>query len=237
MRLDKFVSASTGLSRKEAGRVIRAQEIEVNGEVCRKAATVVGQNDQVSWLGQALQLIGKRYLMLHKPEGVVSGSDDPIHPSVFVLIDEPKLETIHCVGRLDVDSTGLLLLTDDGQWSHFITSPKHHCEKTYQARLADPLDETQANKIREAFAQGVMLKGEETPTQSAQFTLLAPDLAELTITEGRYHQVKRMFAAMGNKVIALHRTRIGGLMLDSKLEPGEYRHLTDEEVALFRRGD
>ncbi len=124
MRLDKFICASTGLSRKEAGRIIRAEEIEIDGAVCKKSATVVTTANDITWLGQSLNIIGHRYIMLNKPAGSVSGRGDPNHPSVFMLLDEPKAEDIHCVGRLDVDTTGILLLTDDGKWSHRITSPK-----------------------------------------------------------------------------------------------------------------
>lgn len=233
MRLDKFVSASTGLSRKEAARAIRAEEIFINGEPCKKAATPVSESPDISWLGQPLQVIGLRYIMLHKPEGVVSSTDDPVHPSVFMLLDEPKQETIHCVGRLDVDATGLLLMTDDGKWSHRITSPKKQCPKTYIASLADPLSDGQIADVTQQFANGIMLKGEDDPTKPAQLEMLDDHTARLTIIEGRYHQVKRMFAAMGNKVTGLHRESIGGLLLDESLQPGEYRQLKEDEIALF----
>ncbi|MCC5879862.1 MAG: 16S rRNA pseudouridine(516) synthase RsuA, partial [Idiomarina sp.] len=226
MRLDKFVSASTGLSRKEAARAIRAEEIFIDGEPCKKAARPVSDTQDISWLGQPLQIIGLRYIMLHKPEGVVSSTDDPVHPSVFMLLDEPKQELIHCVGRLDVDTTGLLLLTDDGKWSHRITSPKRQCPKTYLATLADPLSQSDISEITDKFAQGIMLKGEETATQPAVLEMIDASTARLTVTEGRYHLVKRMFAAMGNKVNELHRESIGGLLLDESLQPGEYRMLT-----------
>ena len=233
MRLDKYVSASTGLSRKEAARAIRAEEIEIDGVSCKKAARPVSASDDISWLGQRIEIIGNRYIMLHKPEGVVSSSEDPVHQSVFLLLDEPKLESIHCVGRLDVDTTGLLLLTDDGKWSHRITAPKRKCPKTYIATLADTYDTANAAVVRQAFVEGVMLKGEDNPTEPAELEMLDPQTARLTIVEGRYHQVKRMFAAMGNKVTALHRESVGQLILDPALQPGEYRHLSAEEVALF----
>ncbi|RUO32940.1 16S rRNA pseudouridine(516) synthase RsuA [Aliidiomarina soli] len=233
MRLEKFVSASTGLSRKEAGRAIRAEEVFIDGVMCKKAATAVTEKDSVSWLGQPLQIIGLRYLMLHKPEGTVSSTEDPVHPSVFMLLDEPKPDAIHCVGRLDVDTTGLLLLTDDGKWSHRITSPKKNCAKTYLATLADPLTGDDFERVRSEFANGVMLRGEETPTLAAQLEAIDANQFRLTLHEGRYHQVKRMFAAVGNKVVALHRESVGSLVLDSDLAPGEYRHLTPDEVASF----
>lgn len=233
MRLDKFVCASTGLSRKEAGRIIRAQEISINGETCRKTATVVSEQDDITWLGQALQIIGLRYLLMHKPKGVVCSTDDPVHPSVFTLLDEPKQQDIHCVGRLDVDTTGLLLLTDDGKWSHKISSPKQAIRKTYVATLADPISTEAALQIAQQFERGIMLRGEQDPTRPARFELLEPHVAMLEIDEGRYHQVKRMFAAIGNKVVELHRSHVGGLSLDPELEPGEYRRLSEQEVAML----
>lgn len=229
MRLDKFISAATGLSRREAERVVRQGDIEVEGVGCKKTATQVTAEMNVLWQGRRLSLIGNRYLMLHKPAGVVSSNDDPAHPSVFSLIDEPRVDKMHCVGRLDVDTTGLLLITDDGQWSHRITSPKRKCSKTYRATLADPVSENAAD----LFANGVMLRGEETATQPAVLEVLSETDVRLTITEGRYHQVKRMFAATGNKVVSLHRESVGALQLDESLQPGEYRSLTEDEIALF----
>ncbi|MGL6146861.1 MAG: pseudouridine synthase, partial [Plesiomonas sp.] len=133
---------------------------------------------------------------------------------------------LHPAGRLDIDTTGLVLLTDDGQWSHRITSPRHHCEKTYLVTLADPVD---ASAIA-LFAEGVQLRSEPDLTRPAVLELLGSHQARLTITEGKYHQVKRMFAAIGNKVTALHRECVGGIALDSNLAEGEYRRLTDDEV-------
>ncbi|MGX5915528.1 16S rRNA pseudouridine(516) synthase RsuA [Aliidiomarina sp. Khilg15.8] len=229
MRLEKFVSAATGLSRKEAGRVIRAEEIEVDGSVEKKAATGVDESQTITWLGKPLRLTGPRYFMLHKPAGCVCANDDPMHPPVFMYLDEPRMKTLHSVGRLDLDTTGLLLITDDGQWSHRITAPKHACAKTYRATLADPIVEDAAAQL----AKGLKLRGETTWTKPAELEVITPTDVRITITEGRYHQVKRMFAALGNKVLALHRERVGGLQLDPELEPGEYRELTEDEVTRF----
>jgi 16S rRNA pseudouridine516 synthase len=148
---------------------------------------------------------------------------------VFVLLDEPNIDKLHTVGRLDLDTTGLLLITDDGQWSHKISSPKHECAKTYRAWLADPVEDSAIAQ----FAEGVMLRGEKTLTKPAQLEIISPTECLLTIHEGRYHQVKRMFAAIGNKVVQLHRERVGPLTLDTSLAEGEYRQLTPEEVSLF----
>ncbi|EJI86660.1 Pseudouridine synthase [Alishewanella aestuarii B11] len=228
MRLDKFICDCTGLTRSQAGKSIRQGLVSINGEPVKQAARQVSVTDQVELDGEPLQLIGPRYIMLHKPAGYVCANDDPEHPIVFTLLDEPLVERLHTVGRLDLDTTGLLLLTDDGQWSHRLSSPKHHVAKTYRVWTADPIP---AEAVAQ-FAAGVMLRGEKEPTKPAQLELVATHEALLTIHEGRYHQVKRMFAAIGNKVERLHRERIGALQLPPELAEGEYRALTGPELAL-----
>jgi 16S rRNA pseudouridine516 synthase len=136
------------------------------------------------------------------------------------------MDELHFAGRLDVDTTGLVLLTDDGKWSHRITSPKHKCDKTYYVWLADPVGEDYA----ERFKQGIELRNEREATLPAKLDVITEHEVRLTIREGKYHQVKRMFAALGNKVEALHRERIGDIVLDEELEPGEYRYLTEQEI-------
>ncbi len=229
MRLDKFVCDCTGLTRSQAGKLIRQGEILLNGVLCKQPAQQIKDADVVLLDDAPLQLTGPRYILLHKPAGYVCSTDDPDHNTVFVLLDEPNIEKLHTVGRLDLDTTGLLLITDDGQWSHKISSPKHECAKTYRAWLADPVEDSAIAQ----FAEGVMLRGEKTPTKPAQLEIVSPTECLLTIHEGRYHQVKRMFAALGNKVVQLHRERVGPLALGSELAEGEYRHLTAEEVSLF----
>ena len=229
MRLDRFLTESLGLTRSQAGRIIRSGEVLVNGMATKSAATQVDEQDVVELDGQRLQQTGPRYFMLHKPEGYVCSNDDPEHPTVLMLFDEPALNKLHCAGRLDLDTTGLLLVTDDGQWSHRITSPRHECAKTYRAWLADPVEPA----VIEQFASGVQLRGERQLTRPAELELVTPTEALLTIHEGKYHQVKRMFAAVGNKVIRLHRERVGSLALGSDLAPGQYRALTPEEIAAF----
>lgn len=226
MRLDKFICDCTGLTRSQAGKSIRQGLVSINGEPVKQAARQVSVTDQVELDGEPLQLIGPRYIMLHKPAGYVCANDDPEHPIVFTLLDEPLVERLHTVGRLDLDTTGLLLLTDDGQWSHRLSSPKHHVAKTYRVWTADPIP---AEAIAQ-FAAGVMLRGEKEPTKPAQLELVATHEALLTIHEGRYHQVKRMFAAIGNKVERLHRERIGALQLPAELAEGEYRFLDAQEI-------
>ncbi|MEQ4532666.1 MAG: 16S rRNA pseudouridine(516) synthase RsuA [Mixta sp.] len=228
MRLDKFLSQQLEVSRAIAARELRAKRVTVDGEIVRDGAFKVLPEHQVEYDGNLLQLqVGPRYFMLNKPQGYVCSTDDPDHPTILYFIEEPTAWKLHAAGRLDIDTTGLVLLTDDGQWSHRITSPRHHCEKTYRVTLEHPL----APETAQQFAEGVQLHGEKTLTKPATLEALSETEALLTISEGRYHQVKRMFAAVGNHVVALHRERIGAIVLDEDLEPGEYRPLTEEEVA------
>jgi 16S rRNA pseudouridine516 synthase len=165
--------------------------------------------------------------MLHKPADYVCSTDDPLHPTVLALLDMADRRDLHTAGRLDLDATGLVLVTDDGAWSHRVTSPRHPRPKVYRVELAEPLTEAAAEQLR----TGVHLHGERRPTRPAQVEALSERQVQLTIEEGRYHQVKRMFAAVGNRVLTLHRERIGCVALDPGLAPGEWRPLTAEEVA------
>ncbi|MDP4946182.1 16S rRNA pseudouridine(516) synthase RsuA [Alishewanella sp. SMS8] len=229
MRLDKFICDCTGLTRSQAGKNIRQGLVTVNGEVVKQAARQVLAADSVTLDDQPLQLIGLRYFMLHKPAGYICANDDPEHPTVFTLLDEPLVERLHSVGRLDLDTTGLLLLTDDGQWSHRLTAPKHHVPKTYRVWTADPIP----TEAIAQFAEGIMLRNEKDATKPAELVIVDECEALLTIHEGRYHQVKRMFAALGNKVEQLHREQIGGLKLPIDLVVGEYKELDEKELSLL----
>lgn len=230
MRLDKFLCDCSDLTRSLAGKLIRQGEVMVDGIVVKQPAFHINEQSQIEFDGVLLTLEQRnRYFMLHKPEGYVCSNEDPDHPTVFFLMDEPAMGKLHVVGRLDLDTTGLVLVTDDGQWSHRITSPRHECAKTYHVWLADPVS---LDAIA-LFAEGVYLRNETDKTRPAQLEILGECEARLTIHEGKYHQVKRMFASIGNKVVGLHRERVGGLTLDDELAPGEYRELTAEEIALF----
>ena len=230
MRLDKFLCDCSDLTRSLAGKLIRQGEVMVDGIVVKQPAFHINEQSQIEFDGVVLTLEQRnRYFMLHKPEGYVCSNEDPDHPTVFFLMDEPAMGKLHVVGRLDLDTTGLVLVTDDGQWSHRITSPRHECAKTYHVWLADPV----CPDAIELFAEGVYLRNETDKTRPAQLEILGECEARLTIHEGKYHQVKRMFASIGNKVVGLHRERVGGLTLDEELAPGEYRELTAEEIALF----
>lgn len=229
-RLDKFLSEYTGLSRSQATKALRQNLVKVNQQLVKDGALKVSPEDVVEFDGETLEWVsGNQYFLLYKPEGYVCSHDDGEYPTVYQFFDYPLSSRLHTAGRLDVDTTGLVLLTDDGQWSHRITSPKYHCKKTYLVTLADPVEDF----YLEQCAQGILLRGEKQPTKPAQIEIIDDYNLNLTIVEGKYHQVKRMFAALGNKVIALHRWRIGQIILDPQLEEGQYRALTDAEVQSF----
>lgn len=230
MRLDKFIAEQTNLTRSQAAKELKAGAVTVNGEIIKSGAHKVSEQDEIRYDGERLEWVAAgQYFMLNKPQNCVCSHDDGDYPSVYQFFDYPLSSRLHTAGRLDSDTTGLVLLTDDGQWSHRITSPKHHCEKTYLVTLADPVEDFYADKLRE----GILLRGEKTPTLPAELEILDDYNVNLTISEGRYHQVKRMFAALGNKVVALHRWRIGHIVLDEQLEEGEYRALSAEEIGGF----
>ena len=230
MRLDKFLAEMTDLTRSQATKVLRQSAVTINGKIEKSGAAKVGPNDEICYDGERLAWVAEgQYIMLNKPQGYICSHEDGDHPTIYQFFGYPLSARLHSAGRLDVDTTGLVLLTDDGQWSHRITSPKHHQPKTYLVTLADPVE---ANYVQ-ACTEGILLRGEKDPTKPATLEILDDYNVNLTISEGRYHQIKRMFAALGNKVVGLHRWKIGALVLDDSLEEGEYRALTAEEVAYF----
>ncbi len=230
MRLDKFIGNSTELSRAQVHRAVKNGEIEVNGLQAKKASQAVSEKDLVTLDGRRVKAPGPRYFMLHKPLGYVCATKDNEHSTVIDLIHEANSDRLQIVGRLDIDTTGLVLLTDDGQWNHRVTSPKSQCQKIYRVSTAEPIAEHYAK----AFAEGIQLQGESRLTLPA--TLEAANNSEncreaiVSLQEGKYHQVKRMFAALRNHVEELHREQIGDIILDAELEPGDYRELHDSEI-------
>lgn len=229
MRLDKFLAHATEMTRQQAQRAVRVGDVSVNGVVVQQTAQQLTDRDVVTLCGDVLQKIQPRYFMLHKPIGYICANSDGHHPVVLDLLHESRRESLQVVGRLDIDTTGLVLLTDDGQWNHRVTAPASHCAKTYRVQLAEPL-RTDAEKL---LCEGVQLDGEKQLTKPAQLFFLDDERLQvrLVIGEGKYHQVKRMFAAVGNRVVSLHRESIGNVVLDAALLAGEYRALTPEEVA------
>lgn len=231
MRLDKFVAHTSPHSRSEVRRLAHAGRLCVNGQPVRDPGLAVGENDVVTLDGERLSLRGPRYFMLHKPLGVVSATEDGQHRTVLDLLVGEAREGLHMAGRLDIDTTGLVLVTDDGQWSHRVKAPGRHF-KRYRVRTARPI-ETSAIAL---FETGMRLRGEEDqPTLPARLEILGPQEALVWLQEGRYHQVRRMFAALGNHVEALHREAVAGIELDPALAPGGWRALTAAEIALGLR--
>ncbi|HGJ5858650.1 MAG TPA: 16S rRNA pseudouridine(516) synthase RsuA [Arsenophonus nasoniae] len=227
MRLDKFLSQQLTISRGLVMRELRAGKVMVDNEIIKTGSYQITPEMIVSYDGVVLQhIIGPRYFMLNKPQGYVCSTVDSVNLTILSFIDEPAITKLHIAGRLDIDTTGLVIITDDGKWTHKMISPKHHCEKTYLVTLAQPVSTELADK----FLAGIWLKGEKLPTKPAKLSIVSLKQVRLTISEGRYHQVKRMFAAVGNHVCALHRERIGGIYLDPALRAGEYRSLTQEEI-------
>ncbi|GAA0844823.1 16S rRNA pseudouridine(516) synthase RsuA [Marinobacter szutsaonensis] len=227
LRLDQFIANCTELSRKEAKRAIGTGAVNVDGAVCKTANRKIPHDARVTLDGELLTLPGERYLMMNKPEGVVSATSDSEHPTALDLLPAELARDLHMAGRLDLDTTGLLLLTTDGLWSHRVTSPRTDCPKTYRVSLEEPLTEAAERTLN----AGVLLRNEDRKTRPATIRRVNDKVIELTISEGRYHQVKRMLAAVGNHVVALHRLRVGEIVLDPELAPGEYRALTRQEIA------
>lgn len=227
MRLDKYLSNVTDLSRSQAKRFIRDGSITVAGVAVTDASFEVEADVDVQLDGQQLRCAGFRYFMLNKPVGVVCANRDRSHTTVIDLLEEDNADRLSAVGRLDIDTTGLVLLTDDGQWSHRVTAPRSDCGKLYRVWTAEPI----AGDAVEKFARGLFLHAEKQRLKPAQLELLGEREARLLIREGKYHQVKRMFGAVGNAVTELHREAIGAIALDPALAPGQYRALSAEEIA------
>lgn len=228
MRLDQFVSQALQISRREAQKLIRAGLITVDARPSLKPALNLPANAVIQCEDELLNLPGLVYLMLNKPQGVISATEDPSERTVLDLIKHPHVRTLHPVGRLDKDTTGLLLLTNDGQWSHRITAPRQHVPKVYRATLAEPLTATAAQQLQ----AGVLLHGETQLVAASAVDFITEQQIRLTIHEGKYHQVKRMLAAVGNRVEQLHREQIGGLSLDPHLASAQWRILSPTETQL-----
>ena len=228
MRLDRFVSRAAEMSRSQARRAIHYGLVRVDGQAIKKPAYALTNLSNIQLGGVRLVLPSRRYLMLYKPGGVVCSHKGEGHRTVFELLAEPHSERLHTAGRLDLDATGLVLLTDDGAWSHALTSPRRKQAKTYRVTLAEGLPPSAWRRL----VSGVLLRGEARPTLPAKVEIESQTVARLTLREGRYHQVKRMVAAVGGHVIELHRESIGALALDPTLAPGSYRPLLEQEVEI-----
>lgn len=230
MRLDKRISSSTAFTRSQAKVVISRGKVTVDGQVVTKPALHVNDNAHIEYMGVSINTPKQRYIMFNKAAGVVCANKDKDHETIFDSLFVPNAEKLHIAGRLDIDTTGLVLITDDGQWLHKITSPKHQHQKTYLVNLDSNLTEKQTRVLE----SGVQLKDEKNRCQPAIVELVEEKQIRLTIMEGKYHQVKRMLAAVGNHVILLHREKIANIQLDSDLKEGQWRELTDKEIVLSK---
>ena len=234
MRLDKFLSVASPLTRSEAGKRIRAGRVTVNGQPARKPETRVDEaHDLVAVDGAAVRYRKYVYLMLNKPQGYLSAVEDARDPVVIDLVPE-DLRHFHVfpVGRLDKDTEGLILLTNDGQFDHALMSPARKVVKLYEAQLDRPALPEDA----EAFRRGMTFSDFTAAPASLEIDPDDPCRVVIGISEGKFHQVKRMCRQVGKKVIRLKRTAIGCLKLDESLTPGELRELTDEEMKILLPG-
>jgi 16S rRNA pseudouridine516 synthase len=228
VRLDRFLSNLPQFSRADARLLLAGGRIRVDGQTISDGRYVVREFSRIELDDQLLQA-GKpaRYFMLHKPVGVVSATEHPEHRTVLDLLDEPDKHELHIGGRLDLNTSGLLLITNDGLWSRRLTEPRSRLGKVYRVQTEQPI----TPEYIEVFAQGLYFAYENLTTLPAELQILDSHCALLTLHEGRYHQVKRMFGHFQNKVIGLHRERMGTLQLDRNLAPGQYRALSPDEIA------
>ena len=227
MRIDRFLSNLPRFNRRQVRLLLVERRVSVDGVAVSdphhdvRDFSCVCVDDEVIQAGKPA-----RYFMLHKPQGCVSATSDPQHPTVLDLLDEPDKDELHIAGRLDFNTTGLMLITNDGQWSRRLTQPQTKLPKVYLVET----EQTIGPEYATTFAEGIYFAFEDLTTHPAELELLGPRTASLSIIEGRYHQVKRMFGHFDNKVIGLHRERMGPLVLDATLAPGQYRALTDDEI-------
>lgn len=228
MKLDRLLGRHRSMGRKAARIAVLEGRVTINGRTATRIDEEVDRFHQVAVSGEIVNS-GQRlvHLMLHKPVGVVSATTDARHPTVIDLIEDPDKHTLHLAGRLDRNTSGLVLLTNDGRWSKSLMDPERKVAKVYLVGTRDPIPASAVD----AFRQGFHFHTEDLVTRPAHLEILQDRLARLTLHEGRYHQIKRMFHRTGNRVTSLHRERIGGISLPAGLEPGAWRELTAGEIA------
>jgi len=228
VKLDRLLAKHDGVGRARAREWIAAGRVRVDGETIRRNDHETDRFAGVEFDDVSLQAAQRRiHLMLHKPIGVVSATRDAEHPTVIDLIDDPDRDTLHLVGRLDRNTSGLILLTNDGAWSKALMDPARKVPKIYHVVTRDPIP---ADAVA-AFAAGFYFHTENLTTLPAELEITGEREARLTLWEGRYHQIKRMFHRIGNRVSALHREQIGSIRLPNDMEPGEWRELSESEMA------
>ncbi|MBR2724735.1 MAG: 16S rRNA pseudouridine(516) synthase [Ruminococcus sp.] len=232
-RIDKIISEHTHYTRKEIKRLISQRAVYVNEEEVKKPEAKFDEEDvSVKINGEEIEIKKHIYLLLNKPKGYVSATEDKSQKTVLDLVpNKYKYRNLFPAGRLDKDTTGLMLITDDGEFAHNILSPRKHVKKEYEVVLDIPVTSTMVT----GFENGVSLNDGECKT--AQLQITGEYTANVTITEGRYHQIKRMFGCFGAKVLELNRIRIGNLYLGEELKPGEIKEATAEELQKIQERD
>jgi 16S rRNA pseudouridine516 synthase len=232
MRLDKYLSMGGVGSRKDVKKIIRQKRVTVNGVITVNDDVHIDPYlDEIRMDQQILDVILDVYIMLNKPQGVVSATSDDLHKTVLECISATLPPGCFPVGRLDIDTEGLLVITNDGELSHRLLSPKHKVDKTYYLECRDAIDERTIDMLQ----SGVDID-DDTLTLPAQVNQLSESAMNLTIKEGRYHQIKRMLAACGNQVTYLKRIKMGSLSLDDDLPLGQWRYLSESEVEQLKKG-
>ncbi|WP_299568165.1 16S rRNA pseudouridine(516) synthase [uncultured Shewanella sp.] len=225
-RLDQFIAQKLQISKKAVRQLLLANRVELDGQICKSVDQQINEFSQICFDGNWLQRNKRQYYMLNKPIGVVSATKDDIHPTALSLLYGIEPELLHIAGRLDLNSTGLLLITNDSQWSQALMAPETKVDKQYLVTLANPIDDTYVS----AFAEGMYFGYEDITTKPARLEPVNDFQARVTLQEGKYHQIKRMFGRFCNPVVGLHRESIGDIILDSTLKSGEYRHLNKNEI-------
>ena len=227
-RLDRFISVNTGINRKHVRLMLAKGRVKVDGKLARDIDQIVDEFSHICMDDKVLQANTASYVMLHKPVGVVSATIDDKHRTVIDLLERDDKESLHIVGRLDLNTSGLLLLTNDGRWSKQLMDPEHKVGKLYRVHLQNPL----TSEYISGFAKGMYFEFEDITTLPAELEIIDSHTALVTLYEGRYHQIKRMFGRFRNPVIGLHRISVGNIVLDDSLQAGESRALTIDEITL-----
>lgn len=225
-RVDKFISSALQINKRDVKLLLAQNKVEVDDVVITDAAFQINKFSFIKVNGKTLQDNQPLYIMLNKPIGVVSATKDDIHKTVIDLLSIPDKESLHIVGRLDLNTSGLMLLTNDSRWSERLTLPTSKVPKVYQVTLKNKL----TNEYISAFKEGMYFEYEDITTQPAVLSIKSDYVAQVILMEGKYHQIKRMFGRFRNQVMELHRSKIGSLSLDLNLPLGESRQLTAEEV-------
>ncbi|WP_144213336.1 16S rRNA pseudouridine(516) synthase [Shewanella donghaensis] len=227
-RLDQFLAKRLQQPKKAIRLILLAGRVQLDGVICKDMDRQIDEFTHICFDEKTLQNNRKQYYMLHKPVGVVSATIDDIHQTALSLLRGVDLDLMHIAGRLDLNSTGLLLITNDSKWSQALMAPETKVSKQYLVTLENPIDESYIS----AFNEGMYFDYEDSTTLPAQLIIVSDFQARVTLQEGKYHQIKRMFGRFRNPVVALHRESIGNLVLDKALVPGHFRHLTDSEINL-----